>query len=82
MDVVATVEQFTYFAIDETGLGRVEIDILESFDNLWGHGSTFLQGMRSRLPAKSPENRWRVYPAIERLRVSSGLHRISPSNRA
>ena len=38
MDVVAAVEQLTYFAIYETGLGRVEIDLLESFDNLRRHG--------------------------------------------
>ena len=44
--VVASVEQFAFYAVDETGLGGVEIDILESSDDLWGHGSTFLQEMR------------------------------------
>ena len=53
MDVVATIKQLTYFAVDEAGLSRVKIDILESFDNLWGHGSTFLQVMRPGYVAES-----------------------------
>ena len=44
MDVVAAVEQLTFYAVDEAGLGGVTLDILESVDASWRHGSTFLQG--------------------------------------
>ena len=53
VDVIAAVEQLAFDSVDEAGLGGVEVDIFESFDYLWGHGSTFLQGTRPGYAART-----------------------------